>query len=81
MQVEWLELAYLKKLFTPNIEKALTFLDDLLLPWASNTVERGYHHHRKMQKTIYRVHTQEHICSQMAINIQRDAQFQGHFKK
>jgi len=28
----------LKKLFTPNIEKALTFLDDSLLPSTSNAV-------------------------------------------
>jgi hypothetical protein len=32
----------LKKLFTPNIEKALTFLDDSQLPSTSNAVERGY---------------------------------------
>ena len=31
----------LKKVFSPNLEKALTFLDDKLLPATSNTVERG----------------------------------------
>src|SRR6266566_1830436 len=31
----------LKKLFAPTLEKALTFLDDKLLPSTSNAVERG----------------------------------------
>jgi hypothetical protein len=64
----------LKKLFTPNIEKALTFLDDSLLPSTSNAVERGYRRHRKMQKSIYRVRTQEHISQRIAIDMQRDEQ-------
>jgi hypothetical protein len=38
----------LKKLFSPNLEKALTFLDDSLLPPTSNAVERGNRRHRKM---------------------------------
>ena len=67
----------LKKLFTPNIEKALLFLDDSLLPSTSNAVERGYRRHRKMQKTIYRVRTQEHISQRIAIDMQRDEQAQG----
>lgn len=67
----------LKKLFTPNIEKALTFLDDSLLPSTSNAVERGYRRHRKMQKTIYRVRTQEHIRQRIAIDMQREEQSQG----
>jgi hypothetical protein len=64
----------LKKLFTSNIEKALTFLDDSLLPSTSNAVERGYRRHRKMQKSIYRVRTQEHISQRIAIDLQRDEQ-------
>ena len=67
----------LNKLFTPNIEKALTFLDDSLLPSTSNAVERGYRRHRKMQKTIYRVRTQEHISQRIAIDMQREEQSQG----
>jgi len=67
----------LKKLFTPNIEKALTFLDDSLLPSTSNAVERGNRRHRKMQKSIYRVRTQEHISQRIAIDMQRDEQAQG----
>ena len=67
----------LKKLFTPNIEKALTFLDDSLLPSTSNAVERGYRRHRKMQKSIYRVRTQEHISQRIAIDMQREEQSLG----
>jgi len=67
----------LKKLFTPNIEKALTFLDDSHLPSTSNAVERGYRRHRKMQKSIYRVRTQGHISQRVAIDMQRDEQAQG----
>ncbi len=67
----------LKKLFTPNIEKALTFLDDSLLPSTSNAVERGYRRHRKMQKSVYRVRTQKHISQRIAIDMQREEQAQG----
>ena len=45
----------LKKVFSPTLEKALTFLDDKLLPATSNAVERGNRRHRKMQKSVYRV--------------------------
>jgi hypothetical protein len=38
----------LDKLHSPNLEKALTFLDDKLLPATSNAVERGNRRHRKM---------------------------------
>ena len=44
----------LAKLYSPNLEKALTFLDAKLLPSTSNAVERGNRRHRKMQKTVYR---------------------------
>ena len=47
--------ATLKKLFSPTLEKALTFLDDKLLPSTSNAVERGNRRYRKMQKSVYRV--------------------------
>ena len=67
----------LKKLFTPNIEKALTFLDDSQLPSTSNAVERGYRRHRKMQKSIYRVRTQDHLRQRVAIDMQRDEQASG----
>jgi hypothetical protein len=67
----------LKKLFTPNIEKALTFLDDSQLPSTSNAVERGYRRHRKMQKSVYRVRTRDHISQRVAIDMQRDEQMDG----
>jgi hypothetical protein len=69
----------LSKLFSPNLEKALTFLDDRLLPATSNAVERGNRRHRKMQKTVYRVRTQEHIHARIAIDMLRDAQAHGRF--
>lgn len=64
----------LKKLFSPNLEKALTFLDDALLPATSNAVERGNRRHRKMQKTVYRVRTQQTIRCRIALDMQRDLQ-------
>ena len=67
----------LKKLFSPTLEKALTFLDDSLLPATSNAVERGNRRHRKMQKTIYRVRTGPHIRQRIAVDMLRDAQAEG----
>jgi hypothetical protein len=64
----------LKKLFSPNLEKALTFLDDKLLPSTSNAVERGNRRHRKMQKTVYRVRTRLHIVARIALDMQREEQ-------
>jgi len=64
----------LKKLFSPNLEKALTFLDDSLLPATSNAVERGNRRHRKMQKTVYRVRTRERIIERIALDMHRDIQ-------
>lgn len=64
----------LRKLQSPNLDKALTFLDDKLLPSTSNAVERGNRRHRKMQKTVYRVRTQEHIHDRIALDMLRDSQ-------
>jgi len=66
----------LQKLFSPNLEKALTFLDDKLLPSTSNAVERGYRRHRKMQKTVYRVRTRSNISSRIALDMQREERSQ-----
>lgn len=66
----------LHKLFSPNLQKALTFLDDKLLPSTSNAVERGYRRHRKMQKTVYRIRTQENIVSRIALDMQREERSQ-----
>ena len=62
----------LKKLSSLNLEKALTFLDDSLLPSTSNAVERANRRHRKMQKSIYCVRTKDHISQRIAIDMQRD---------
>jgi hypothetical protein len=67
----------LKKLWSPNLEKALTFLDDSLLPATSNAVERANRRHRKMQKSIYRVRTRDHISQRIAVDMQRDAYSAG----
>ncbi len=49
-----------KKVFSPTLEQALTFLDDKLLPATSNAVERGNRRYRKMQKRVYRVRSK--VC-------------------
>ena len=67
----------LKKLSSPNLEKALTFLDDSLLPATSNAVERANRRHRKMQKSIYRVRTRDHISQRIAIDMHRDIYTDG----
>jgi hypothetical protein len=69
--------AALKKLFSPTLEKALTFLDDTLLPATSNAVERGNRRYRKMQKSVYRVRTQEQIRARLALDMWREAQAEG----
>ena len=70
----------LSKLQSSNLEKALTFLDDKLLPSTSNAVERGNRRHRKMQKTVYRVRTQEHLHNRIALDMLRDSQKEGRTK-
>src|SRR5256886_4658032 len=67
----------LKKLFSPTLEKALTFLDDKLRPSTSNAVERGNRRYRKMQKSVYRVRTQAQIRARLALDMWREAQAEG----
>ncbi len=69
--------ATLKKLFSPTLEKALTFLDDKLLLATSNAVERGNRRYRKMQKSVYRVRTQAQISARLALDMWREAQAEG----
>jgi len=64
----------LDKLYSPNLEKALTFLDDKLLPATSNAVERGNRRVRKMQKTVYRVRTRDTLQGRLALDLQREHQ-------
>jgi hypothetical protein len=63
----------LDKLKSPNLEKALTFLDDQLLSATSTAVERGNRRHRKMQKTVYRVRGPEALRGRLALDLHRDA--------
>jgi hypothetical protein len=67
----------LDKLKSPNLEKALVFLDDKLLPATSNAVERGNRRHRKMQKTVYRVRRQQWLKGRLALDLQRDQHAAG----
>lgn len=67
----------LQRLFSPNLDKALTFLDDKLLPSTSNAVERGNRRHRKMQKSVYRVRTRQSLHRRMALDLLRETQAQG----
>ena len=69
--------ATLKKLFSPTLEKALTFLDDKLLPATSNAVERGNRRYRKRQKSVYRVRTQAQISARLALDMWREAHAEG----
>jgi len=62
-----------KGLFSANLDKALTFLDDRWLGATSNAVERGNRRYRKMQKTIYRVRTYAHVVARLALDLFREA--------
>ena len=67
----------LKKLYSPTLEKALTFLDDKLLPSTSNAVDRGNRRYRKMQKSIYSVRTHDQIKARIALDMWREAPGEG----
>jgi hypothetical protein len=69
--------ATLKKLLAPTWDKALTFLDDTLLPSTSHAVERGNRRYRKMQKQVYRVRPQGQIRARLALDMWREAQAEG----
>src|SRR6266853_6588899 len=67
----------LKKVFSPHLEKALTFLDDKLLPATSNAVERGNRRHRKMQKSVYRVRSLSCLEGRIALDMLRESRAEG----
>ena len=67
----------LKKLYAPTLEKALTFLDERLLPATSHAVERGNRRYRKMQSHVYRVRTQAQIRARLALDMWREAHAEG----
>ncbi len=62
----------LAKLNSPNLEKALLFLDDKLLGSTSNAVERSNRRYRKAQKSIYRVRTKRHREQRVALDMNRE---------
>jgi hypothetical protein len=62
----------LNKLKSPNLEKALEFLDDKLLGATSNAVERSNRRFRKAQKSIYSVRTKEHLEQRLALDMHRE---------
>ena len=67
----------LKKVFSPHLEKALTFLDDTLLPATSNAVERGNRRHRKLQKSVYRVRSRGCLEGRIALDMLRESRAEG----
>ena len=67
----------LKKVFSPHLEKALTFLDDTWLPATSNAVERGHRRHRKMQKRVYRVRSKLCLEGRIALDMLRESRAEG----
>jgi len=67
----------LKKVFSPHLEQALTFLDDKLLPATSNAVERGNRRHRKMQKSVYRVRSKVCLEGRIALDMLRESRAEG----
>jgi hypothetical protein len=66
----------LRALFSPNLEKALVFLDDRLLPTTSHAVGRGNRRDRKMQAILDRVRAQARIEGRLALDLLRDSQAQ-----
>lgn len=67
----------LKKVFSPTLEKALTFLDDKLLPATSNAVERGNRRHRKRQKSVYRIRSKDCLVARIALDRIREEHAEG----
>jgi hypothetical protein len=65
-----------KKIFSPNLENTLTFLDDKLLPATSNAVERGNRRHRKMQKSVYR-RSRACLEGRIALDMIRESRGEG----
>lgn len=72
---QWIGRA-LQKLYAPSLHKALTFLDDRLLPSTGNAVERSNRRHRKMQNSIYRVRTVDNLRGRIALDLHREQRAQ-----
>ena len=58
-----------RKLQSPNLEKALEFLDDDLLEATSNAAERANRRYRKMQKTVYRFRCRRMIVARITLDM------------
>jgi hypothetical protein len=62
----------LNKLNSPNLEKALEFLDDKLLGSTSNAVERSNRRFGKAPNSIYSVRTKAHLEQRLALDRHRE---------
>ena len=62
----------LTPLSSPNLDKALLFLDDKLLGSTSNAVERSNRRFRKAQRSIYSVRTKRHLEQRLALDMNRE---------
>jgi hypothetical protein len=62
----------LQQRFSPNLEKALVFLDDRSLPATSNAVERGSRRFHKAQGSVCSVRAAQHIRQRIALDMERD---------
>jgi hypothetical protein len=75
-RLQWIGETF-KKVFSPHLEKALTFLDDKLLPATSKAVERGHRRHRKMPKSVYRVRSKVGFEGRIALDMLRESRAEG----
>ena len=71
-QFTWIGKTF-KKVFSPTLEQALTFLDDKVLPATSKAVERGNRRYRKMQKSVYRVRSKVCLEGRIALDMLRES--------
>jgi hypothetical protein len=62
----------LAPLNSPNLDKALLFLDDKLLGATSNAVERSNRRFRKAQQSIYSVRTKRSLEQRLALDMNRE---------
>jgi len=62
----------LAKLDSPQLAKALLFLDDKMLGATSNAVERANRRFRKAQQSIYSVRTKPHLEQRLALDMNRE---------
>lgn len=61
-----------RRMASPNLDKALEFLEDPDLAPTNNAVERENRRHRKRQKTIYRARTRQTIAARIRFSMVHD---------